>query len=383
MLKAMVPSPSSVRKASKRARRSVAKAAGTATAGSSRRPRGSAKGTTARPSRSPATALPDIWRAPGAPQHPPDPASLGAGTWHQHRYTGVAGTRAYRVYIPKGLRRTTRAPMLLALHGCTQTGLDFAAGTRFNALADSHKFIVVYPDQSATHHAQRCWNWFRTGHQLRGAGEPSILAGIVRQVAQEPTRWRVDTGRVYVAGISAGGGMALVLAATYPELFAAVGVHSAPPYRGATGPADALAAMQGTGPAPTPAGPLPPMIVFQGTADGTVRGANAERIAGQWLAARQAAAARGTLPAVGKGRQTRKAPSRSTSGRGARGYRVTRWSVRRRPVLELWVVDGLGHAWSGGATKGSYTDPRGPRASTQMWHFFARHTAVAPGLIGR
>jgi len=307
-------------------------------------------------------------------------ASLGQGKWHQYRYTGIAGTLAYRVYIPKGLRRTTRAPLLLALHGCTQTGLDFAAGTRFNDLADTHKFIVVYPDQAAAHHAQRCWNWFRPGHQQRAVGEPAILAGIVRRVVQETTRWRIDTSRIYAAGISAGGGMALVLAATYPELFAAVGVHSAPPFRSATGPADALAAMQGAGHAPTPSTPMPPMIVFQGTVDSTVRSANAERIVGQWLAARTAA---GELRAVGKGRQTRKDPHRAASGKGPRPHRVTRWSAGRQAVLELWVVEGLGHAWSGGSVKGTYSDARGPRASTQMWRFFAKHTAANPKVAGR
>ena len=133
---------------------------------------------------------------------------------------------------------------------CTAAGRTrwtFAAGTRFNDLADKHKFIVVYPEQSMTHNGQRCWNWFRAGHQFRAQGEPAIFAGIVRRVVQETTRWRIDPERVYVTGISAGGAMAVVLAATYPELFAAVGVHSAPPYRSASSPANALAAMQGHG----------------------------------------------------------------------------------------------------------------------------------------
>lgn len=406
MLKALMPSPAASKRAIKKAQRAATKATraaartatpsastGTGTAarpktrtgaatsqGASRsaaarrtsppRRRGKAGGA-ARPARAAASALPDLWQPPGGARSQPDPATLGRGTWYQHRYTGVAGTRAYRVYIPKGLRRTSRAPLLLALHGCTQTGLDFAAGTRFNDLADTHRFIVVYPEQAATHHAQRCWNWFRPGHQLRAAGEPAILVGIVRRVVQESSRWRVDTDRIYAAGISAGGGMALVLAATYPELFAAVGVHSAPPFRAATGPADAIAAMQGAGQAPTPSAALPPMIVFQGTADGTVRSANAERIAGQWL---------GSQPpgTIGKGRQTRKAPPRTASGRGPRPHRVTRWSAGRQVRLELWVVEGLGHAWSGGSAKGSYSDARGPRASTQMWRFFAKHVATGP-----
>jgi poly(hydroxyalkanoate) depolymerase family esterase len=375
MLRAMMPSPAASRRTVKKVQRTATKAARAATrsatgsrAGAPTKRRKAAR---SRPARSTSSALPELWQPPGGARQQPDPATLGQGTWHQHRYTGVAGTRAYRVYIPKGLRRTTRAPVLLALHGCTQTGLDFAAGTRFNDLADTHKFIVVYPEQAATHHAQRCWNWFRTGHQMRATGEPAILAGIVRRVGQETTRWRVNADRIYVAGISAGGGMALVLAATYPELFAAVGVHSAPPFRVATGPADALAAMQGAGQVPTPTAPLPPLIIFQGTADGTVRASNAERIAGQWLDSQPEGS-------IGKGRQTRTAPPRTASGRGPRPHRVTRWSAQRRVQLELWVVEGLGHAWSGGSAKGSYSDSRGPRASTQMWRFFARHAATQP-----
>ncbi|MFN8200337.1 MAG: PHB depolymerase family esterase [Nakamurella multipartita] len=379
----MMPTPSATRKAAtrsvKKAQRTVTKAARAATKSTTAAPR--KRKSTARPARSSASALPELWQPPGGQQ--PDPASLGKGTWHQHRYTGVAGTLAYRVYIPRGLRRTTRAPLVLALHGCTQSGLDFAAGTRWNDLADSHQFVVVYPDQSVTHHAQRCWNWFRPGHQQRAAGEPAVLAGIVRRVVQETTRWRIDPHRIYATGISAGGGMALVLAATYPELFAAVGVHSAPPFHSATGPADALAVMQGAGPTPTPSGPLPPLIVFQGTADGTVRSSNAERIVGQWSGAWTGAADKGLRPTLGKGRQTRKDPPRTASGNGPRPHRITRWSVARQVVLELWVVEGLGHAWSGGSVQGTYSDRRGPRASTAMWRFFAKHTASDPGLIGR
>src|SRR6478735_771091 len=218
--------------------------------------------------------------------------SAGRGTWHLLRFTAAVGTRAFRVYVPFGLRRTTRAPMLLALHGCTQDALDFAAGTRFNDLADRHQFVVVYPEQSVAHNGQRCWNWFRTGHQFREQGEPAILAGIVGRMLGERTRWRIDPERVYVTGISAGGAMAVVLAATYPELFAAVGVHSAPPYRSAAGPANAIAAMQGRAvppPVHTASGEaMPPMIIFQGTFDGTVRPVNARRVADQWLAARSA-----------------------------------------------------------------------------------------------
>jgi poly(hydroxyalkanoate) depolymerase family esterase len=306
------------------------------------------------------------------------PSSTGRGTWRQARFTGLAGSRSYRVYIPIGLRRTTKAPLLMALHGCGQGGLDFAVSTRFSELADKHKFLVVYPEQSATQNAQKCWNWFRVAHQFRSQGEPAILAGIVRRVTQETTAWRVDPERVYVAGISAGGAMSVVLAATYPELFAAVGVHSAPPYRSASGPANAFAAMQGGAmppPVEAPARePMPPMIVFHGTVDGTVRSVNAQRIAEQWLHYYDHDASRHVdRKPVGRPRTATTNPARPASPRSRRGYQVTRWSVSGRRVLEVWIVDGLGHAWSGGSPKGSYSDSRGPRASTEMWKFFSAH----------
>jgi poly(hydroxyalkanoate) depolymerase family esterase len=313
-------------------------------------------------------------------------SSTGKGTWRQSRFTGVAGTRSYRVYIPVGLRRTSKAPMVLALHGCGQDGLDFAAGTRFNDLADRHKFVVVYPEQPMTHNGQRCWNWFRAGHQFRTQGEPAILAGIVRQVIGESTRWRIDPERVYVTGISAGGAMAVVLAATYPELFAAVGVHSAPPYRSATSPAGALAAMQGRALQPpveaTASDAMPPMIVFHGTQDGTVRSVNAQRVADQWLAYyNHDVRRRADAAPIGRPRIATTEPARPTTARSRRGYRVSRWYAGGQKVLELWIVDGLGHAWSGGSKSGSYSDTRGPRASTEMWRFFSAHRSAAAAVV--
>jgi poly(hydroxyalkanoate) depolymerase family esterase len=331
--------------------------------------------------RKPATRTPSGRRPPA-----PTLSSTGKGTWRQSRFTGVAGTRSYRVYIPVGLRRTTKAPMLLALHGCGQDGLDFAAGTRFNDLADKHKFVVVYPEQPMTHNGQRCWNWFRAAHQFRTQGEPAILAGIVRQVIQETTRWRIDPERVYVTGISAGGAMSVVLAATYPELFAAVGVHSAPPYRSATSPASALAAMQGRALQPpveaTATEAMPPMIVFHGTLDGTVRSVNAQRVADQWLAYyNHDARHRADTAPIGRPRTATTEPPRPTTARSRRGYRVSRWYAGGQKVLELWIVDGLGHAWSGGSKSGTYSDTRGPRASTEMWKFFSAHRSAAAAVI--
>jgi poly(hydroxyalkanoate) depolymerase family esterase len=294
------------------------------------------------------------------------------GRWLRSTYTGPSGSRSYDVYLPAGHRRTTRVPLVMLLHGCNQASEEFVAATRFAALADRHGFLIVAPRQTRGHQPGGCWRWYESGHQARGAGEPAILAGIAAQMLAEPSRWRIDPSRVYAAGISAGGAMALVLAATYPEVFAAVGVHSAPAYRSATSGGSALGAMQGRGtvPAPPPGALMAPLIVFQGTADAVVHARSGSLVADQWLAYDTA---RSTV---------RRDPQRITRSRAVakssadgRRYTVTRWySARGRKQLEYWRVEGLAHAWSGGLKDGSYSDPRGPRASTAMWQFFAAHS---------
>jgi poly(hydroxyalkanoate) depolymerase family esterase len=284
---------------------------------------------------------------------------------------GPFGSRNFLVYVPKGLRRTTSAPLLLLLHGCGQTGAELAEVTRFNQLADRQGLILVYPEQHAAAHGARCWRWFEPAHQARGSGEPAILAGISAQVLAEQVRWRVDPTRVYVAGLSAGGAMAVVLGATYPDLFAAVGVHSATAYRSADSSRSALRVMNGTASPSVPPRPargargLPPTIVVHGSLDRTVRAANASRIAEQWLAHRAAATPLRTDPA----RVTRSKTTRTGAG-SDRTTTTTRWyTARGRKVLETVTVDGLGHAWSGGAAGLAFSDPRGPRATTAIWSF--------------
>jgi poly(hydroxyalkanoate) depolymerase family esterase len=170
-------------------------------------------------------------------------------------------------------------PAVVLLHGCGQTPAEFADATRFVDAADRSGFVLVLPHQEGRHHPQRCWRWYEVAHQHRGAGEPAVLAGMIGQVVAEQSRWRVDPRRVYAAGLSAGGAMALTLAAVYPDLVAAVGVHSAPAYRSATRPALAFAAMGArTGvPAPETGVPMAPVIVVQGTADGVVQARNGNR----------------------------------------------------------------------------------------------------------
>lgn len=293
------------------------------------------------------------------------------GRWVHAGYTGAAGSRAYAVYLPAGHRRTDRRSLLLLLHGCDQTAEQFAAATRFTALADRHGVVLVAPSQSRTYQPGACWRWYEAAHQARGRGEPAILAGITAAVAAERGRWRIDASRVYVAGLSAGAAMALVLAATYPDVFAAVGVHSGAAYRSATSGRGALAAMRGRGvlPPPLPEAAIPPLIVFQGVADTVVDVRNGDLVTRQWLDHDALRGDTGRDP--GPVTRSRTVARQSSDGRR---YTVTAWyTARGRKRLEYWRVHGLGHAWSGGLRDGSYSDPRGPRASTAMWSFFAAH----------
>jgi poly(hydroxyalkanoate) depolymerase family esterase len=241
-------------------------------------------------------------------------------TWYEEQYAGPAGARSYAVYVPPRLNRRTRAPLVVLLHGCRQTPTEFAAATGFNELADRRGFVVAYPAQSTWHHRQRCWHWYESAHQARGSGEPALLAEVTRTVLAERGRWRIDPERVYVAGLSAGGAMALILAATYPDLYAAVGVHSAPAYRSASTSAEALAAMAGRTrvPAPEPnldgaAGRgMPPAVVFQGALDAAVHARNGMRVAEQWLAFHAARTAADNDP-------DRVSRQRTTNGRAGGG----------------------------------------------------------------
>jgi poly(hydroxyalkanoate) depolymerase family esterase len=269
-------------------------------------------------------------------------------------YANTHGRRDYRLYLPVGYDASGAArPLILMLHGCTQSAEDFAVGTRMNALADRHGFLVAYPQQIGKANHAKCWNWFRPEDQRGDAGEPSILAGIVRQVAQEH---RVDTGKVFAAGLSAGAAMAVILGHTHPGLIRAVGVHSGLPYASAHDVPSAFAAMQGRGGAlrSEPAhGPAVPMILFHGDEDRTVAASNADALAATTVRAGQR--------------------THTETGRAPGGQAYTRQVVvdeSGRPRLERWTVHGAGHAWSGGDPAGSYTDPAGPDASAAMIAFF-------------
>jgi len=291
------------------------------------------------------------------------------GQFVSRAYLNAAGSRAYKLYIPKTYSEK-RMPLIIMLHGCTQNPDDFAAGTRMNELADKHGFLVAYPAQSANANGSNCWNWFKLSNQVRDRGEPSLIAGITREVASSN---RVDEQRIFVAGLSAGAAMAVILGATYPELFAAVGAHSGMPYGAADDVPSAFAAMRGSaGPifrrrglksrtstprvAPTRA---PPTIVFHGDHDTTVHADNGSEIVAQAIALRRTQT--GCL-------------KKSVQGRVSANGRECTITIYRdslmRPCIEQWVLHGAGHAWSGGCSNGSYIDERGPDASAEMVRFF-------------
>ena len=275
-------------------------------------------------------------------------------------YANEAGARPYKLYIPTSYAEQ-RLPLVVMLHGCTQTPDDFANGTRMNALAEERQCFVLYPEQTHAANRSRCWNWFKRGDQRRDQGEPAILAGMTREVMH---CYRIDQGKVYVAGLSAGGAMAAVMGTVYPEIYAAVGVHSGLASGSAHDLPSALAAMRGM-PAPmsgdhsgsTPGAPATPSIVFHGDRDKTVHPRNGEHLVSRSVART------GTLSAD--------ASIERAHVPGGHAYtRTIHRDSTGRVVLEYWLVHGGGHAWFGGSPRGSYTDPKGPDAAREMIRFF-------------
>ena len=270
-------------------------------------------------------------------------------------FSNAAGSRTYKLFVPSRAQGQP-LPLVVMLHGCTQSPDDFAAGTRMNFLAEEQNCFVVYPEQPSGANQAKCWNWFRTGDQQRDGGEPSLIAGITRQVMRD---YPIDPKRVYVAGLSAGGAAAAIMAATHADLYAAVGIHSGLACGAASDLPSAFVAMrQGGGPKIADGGPPVPTIVFHGDRDTTVHPNNGDRIV------EQSAKAAGLTAKV-------------IDGRVPHGHAYTRTNLADadgHAVSEHWNVHGAGHAWSGGSPAGSYIDPRGPDATREMLRFFLEHS---------
>lgn len=312
----------------------------------------------------------------------PRPRTRHAGELIALEHDEGARTRPVYVYAPAGLDPAVPAPLVVMLHGCTQTAASFSAGSLMNRTADRHGFVVAYPEQSREDNPGCCWNWFSTSHQARGGGEPAYVAGAVGTVAAATDRWSVDPARVFVAGMSAGGAMAAVMGATYPDVFAGVAIHSGLAYGSARNLPAATQAMRCGGPDPEAQGAAAfaamgaasrpvPAIVIHGTADGTVAPVNAEHAVRQWMATNRRASGGAYDPDFARPDVTVR-----EDGAGGRPFTRRRWmDARGRLVQEQIEVAGLGHAWSGGAPGGSYTDPRGPSASDAIYDFFAAVSA--------
>jgi poly(hydroxyalkanoate) depolymerase family esterase len=285
-----------------------------------------------------------------------EPAEALPGTFSEGSFSNAAGTRSYKLYVPSSYAGDAAA-LVVMLHGCTQDPDDFALGTKMNVLAEETGCLVVYPAQSRQANSSRCWNWFNDVDQKRDQGEPSIIAGITREIMG---KYGIDPAQVYVAGLSAGGAMATIMGTLYPDLYAAVGVHSGLPFASAKDLPSALAAMQGqlqrqrayeAGP-----GRAIPIIVFHGDQDHTVHPTNGDEL---MVHARDAAAGMAVEP-----------------GQVPDGHSFTRTMHKRADGKvhgEHWVIHGAGHAWSGGSARGTYTDGRGPDASREMMRFFSTH----------
>jgi len=321
-----------------------------------------------------------IGAAAPAPHTDTVDATPGGGKFVAGSYANAAGSRRYKVYIPSGYDGRP-VPLVVMLHGCTQDPDDFARGTQMNALAEEQGFLVVYPAQESSANSSKCWNWFKAMDQQRGQGEPSLIAGITNEVIDQ---YGLDRKQVFVAGLSAGGAMAIIMGSTYPDLYQAVGVHSGLPYASASDLTSALGAMRGTSgtsvtsPSSARRGGASakleaiPVIVFHGDRDTTVSPSNGTGLIDDFVARFEQTAASGE-----------KISTVVEEGKTGTGHRYSRTSlhVDGRPVLaEHWLIHGAGHAWAGGNASGSYTDASGPDASREMLRFFSTQSADSESL---
>jgi poly(hydroxyalkanoate) depolymerase family esterase len=299
----------------------------------------------------------------------PAPAPADGDKW----LSGQQGEREYRLYVPASYAKRPAA-LVVMLHGCTQSAETFAESTRMNALAEEGRFLVLYPIQKASANPTRCWNWFQPKNQLRGSGEPAEIVAVVEQVSSQ---YAVDRKRIYAAGLSAGASMTAILAACYPDVFAAVAVHEGTMYKSAAGLLEAQKVMQ-TAKAPDPeslAGDAwacggkreltMPVMVWHGQGDNIVNRKNGDQVVRQFVELNDLAD-----DGEKNGSVKEMPPTRSDAGRSAYRDTVTAYGSRGRPLVEYHKVEELGHAWSGGKDDLLFSDAKGPAASPLMWGFF-------------
>jgi len=299
--------------------------------------------------------------------------------WISSSARGASGSRDYKLWVPKTVDREKASPLLMLLHGCTHGPEDMAEISGMNEVAEANQFLVVYPEQSRLANLMKCWNWFDPKHQSRDVGEPSILAAIVAQVC---SHHNVDQDRIYLAGVSAGGAMAVIAGATYPDLFAQIAIAAGGEFKAATSVSGALAVMKQGGPDPVQQGQAAfeamkkgleqkprrrmPVIVFQGTADTRVAPVNADQIIAQWGKTNECLAS-------ASGESDFALSEEIIAGEMPNGHAYRKHVYRDQTgclLMEKWMVDGLGHAWSGSPRPHQYGDPKGPNASAEIWRFF-------------
>jgi poly(hydroxyalkanoate) depolymerase family esterase len=314
---------------------------------------------------------------PATPTPTPTPppgggATPGKGTSFSGTYTNAAGSRAYRGYVPSTYKAGTPVPLLVVLHGCTESADVFRQLTRFDELAEAKGFLVVFPEQPKSANNQNCWNFFQDAQTHRGTGEPSLIAGITDWVGQH---YSVDSHRIYVAGLSAGGAMASVMAATYPDVYAAIGIGSGCEYAATATcagykSADPAAAAQAAYKEMGTRARAMPVISFSGDKDTTVPPVNADQLLQQWQLTADLADDGATNGSV------LSKPTSTISGQVPNGLSYTVRSygdAQTNELVQYWVVNGMSHAWSGGCSCQPYAEPKGPDATAAMYAFFVKH----------
>lgn len=309
-----------------------------------------------------------------------------AGSWVSGTVKNSIGSRDYKLWVSTGYAKEKPSPLVLMLHGCMQKPEDLATASGMNELADEKNFLVVYPQQVATANPLSCWNWFDVKHQSRDEGEPSLIAAVIQDVR---STYNVDAKRVFVVGISAGGAMAVVMAANYPDVFAGLGVIAGEEFKAATTVEGGLASMKTGGPDPNQQGLLAyqamqknlagkkrmPLIAFHGTKDPYLNPLNTDQLIIQWAQ---------TNDYLDDGKDNESVSVQSpveTKGAVPNGYSFTKGQYKdstSRLLMEKWMVDGLGHAWPGSPNASQFADPKGPKASAEIWRFFSETNTDSP-----